>query len=76
MQAFPKLTLGSAAMYDTAWWRALVTAWEVVVYNPILDLERWWFVVLLACVAGAAVWRRRGGGLWRKQQQGGRDLSV
>ena len=31
-------------MYDTTWWAWLVTVWEVVVYNSVLDLQQCWQV--------------------------------
>ena len=31
-------------MYETAWWGQLVKVWEVIVYNPFMDLERTWKV--------------------------------
>ena len=76
-------------MYDSAWWRKVVATWEVVVYNPLLDLETWGLplVVLVAAGALAARCRHRWQHLlpwpwplsWRgrrKPAEGGRDLSV
>lgn len=36
-------------MYDTTWWSWLVTVWEVVVYNKVLDLQQCWQVQLSQC---------------------------
>lgn len=40
-------------MYDTTWWAWLVTGWEVVVYNQVLDLQQCWQVQLFASQARA-----------------------
>ena len=52
LQVYPKLFLSGGSMYDSRWWQVLVHSWELVVYNPVLDLEHTWqlllgFVVLL-----------------------------
>ena len=44
MQVYPKLFLRGGTMYDTTWWAWLVTVWEVVVYNSLLDLQQCWQV--------------------------------
>jgi hypothetical protein len=31
-------------MYETAWWTGLVKVWEVIVYNPVMDLQQGWQV--------------------------------
>jgi hypothetical protein len=36
--------LSGGSMYETAWWGQLVKVWEVIVYNPFMDLERTWKV--------------------------------
>ena len=38
-QVYPKTFLGEASLYDQAWWRWLVAAWEAAVFNPLLDLQ-------------------------------------
>ena len=79
------MRLGGSSMYETWWWVALVAVWEVIIYNPILDLESIWRIAL---PIGALLWatwkvyvkcvrpRRR-----RRQKQlqlsvGTRDLDV
>lgn len=58
LQVYPRTFLGSeATMFDRPWWRWLVRAWEAIVYNPILDLER--AGLPLAVVAAAALLTRR-----------------
>jgi hypothetical protein len=59
-------------MYDKPWWGALVRGWEAVVYNPVLDLERWGvplaagaFVVL----AGRRLWRPALLGWWARRRR-------
>ena len=52
LQVYPRTFLASeATMFDSPWWRWLVGAWEAVVWNPVLDLER---AGLPLAVAGAA----------------------
>lgn len=47
-------------MYDSQWWQVLVRCWEMVVYNPIMDLQHTWQLLLLFVVLTALCWR-----LWR-----------
>jgi hypothetical protein len=59
LQVWPKMWVGSAGgMYEAGWWVALVSAWEAVVYNPLLDLGGWG-VPLVGAAAAAAATRRR-----------------
>lgn len=37
-QVYPKLFVNGSSMYETAWWGWLVTVWEAIVYNPLIDL--------------------------------------
>eukprot|EP00887_Chlorella_sp_A99_P007143 scaffold2.g7143.t1 len=91
LQVYPKTFLASeATMYDSAWWRWLVAAWEHVVFNPLLDLQS--TGLPLGAVAAAAALTRRWwvpvARVWwarrrlrrRKQLAGalqeGRDLNV
>jgi hypothetical protein len=83
MQAYPRITMGSARMYDAAWWKRVVAVWETVVYNPLLDLETWWLPLLLLAAAGGLLYRNRhrwpASWLWRSRRkpvEDGRDLSV
>lgn len=43
-QVYPKMFLSGGSMYETAWWGALVKVWEVIVYNPVMDLQKCWQV--------------------------------
>lgn len=45
MQVYPKLYLNGTSMYEASWWVVLVRVWEAVVYNPVLDLEKWWQIL-------------------------------
>ncbi|KAK9834025.1 hypothetical protein WJX81_004222 [Elliptochloris bilobata] len=46
LQVYPKLFLNGGSMYETAWWRVLVTVWEALVYNPLIDLGACYQVVV------------------------------
>ncbi len=37
-QVYPKLFMNGSSMYETTWWGWLVTVWEAIVYNPLIDL--------------------------------------
>ncbi|CAL5219282.1 g1085 [Coccomyxa viridis] len=54
LQVYPKMFLRGGTMYDTTWWAWLVTVWEVVVYNSVLDLQQCWQVVLPVAVLAFA----------------------
>ena len=45
-QVYPKLFMSGGSMYETVWWGRLVRIWEVLVYNPLMDLEQSWRVRL------------------------------
>ncbi len=67
-QVYPKLYLNGGSMYDAKWWRWLVRGWELTVWNPVLDLDRWGPVLLPGGVVawvGWKAWRRFGGG-WQQ----------
>lgn len=41
LEVSPKLYIGPGeSVFDSAWWSAAARAWEVVVYNPVVDLDR------------------------------------
>lgn len=83
VQLYPKITFGVGNMYKSFGWRKLVAAWELVIYNPVLDLETWWLPLMVGAVAAALCYRNRAR-LWQrwlrsKRQaaaEAGRDLSV
>jgi hypothetical protein len=89
MQAYPRITLAGAQMYESKWWRKVAATWEIVIYNPVFDLETWGLpLIVVAAVAVLALRYRRKWlhllpwpwPVWwrtrRKPSDGGRDLSV
>lgn len=81
LEAYPKVTVGMANMYDSQWWQRLIGVWEVIIYNPLLDLEAAWLPMLILAavtVCGYRWWRRRRGQRGRSKQlrEGERDLNV
>jgi hypothetical protein len=80
LQAYPKVTVGMSNMYDSQWWQRLISIWEVLIYNPLVDLEAAWLplLVLGTAVCGYRWWRRRTGPRNRLKQlrEGERDLNV
>lgn len=79
VQAYPKMTVGMTNMYDSQWWQRLISVWEVLIYNPIMDLEAAWLplLILVAAVFGYRWWHKRRGRRNRKQlREGERDLNV
>jgi hypothetical protein len=65
-QVYPKLYLSGGSMYDAKWWRWLVRGWELTVWNPVLDLDRWGPILLPSGVFAWLAWKlwRRRGGCW------------
>jgi len=58
LQIYPKSFLGSgSSMFETSGWQGLVKVWEVVVDNPIVDLES--FGLPVGCVAILGFMTRR-----------------
>lgn len=58
LEVSPKLYIGSGDnMFESAYWTAAARAWEVIVYNPFLDLDRAG-PVLGGVVLTAALWVR------------------
>jgi hypothetical protein len=81
VQLYPKITLGSIHMYKSTGWRTLVSIWEVLIYNPLIDLESWWLVLLVLGAAGLFALRNLSAWFkWLRSKrlvsEGGRDLSV
>jgi hypothetical protein len=72
-------------MFESTWWLRLVAVWELVVYNPVVDLGTWWFPLLVlggVIVAAARSWSFRRHELQLKRLHGTpratteRDLNV
>jgi hypothetical protein len=78
VQVYPKITVGVANMYDSSWWQRLVRVWELLIYNPVMDLEAAWLPLLLVAAAGTCGyrWWRRRRRLSRLKRAGERDLNV
>jgi Guanylate-binding protein, N-terminal domain len=90
LQLYPKSFLGTgSSMYETATWQSLVGVWEIVIDNPLIDLERWGtvsLVVVMVLVLTRRRWagkckdccgrRRGGGGRGRSKTLANRDLDV
>lgn len=59
LQLYPRTFLGSSSsMFDTGGWQMMVSAWETVVNNPIVDVETWGLPIAALTVL-AYVTRRR-----------------
>jgi hypothetical protein len=87
LQLYPKSFLGTgSSMYDTATWQSLVGAWEIVIDNPLIDLERWGAVSLVGGIVLIVTRRRwvekcrtccgRKKGRGRSKTVANRDLDV
>ncbi len=90
LQLYPKSFLGTgSSMYDTGTWQSLVGAWEIVIDNPLIDLERWGtvsVVVGVVLILTRRQWagkcssccgkRRPGSGRGRSKTVANRDLDV
>jgi hypothetical protein len=92
LQLYPKSFLGTgSSMYETATWQSLIGVWEIVIDNPVIDLQRWGtfsfvFIVVLILNRQRVTWwvgkccgRRRsgsGGRGGRSKTVANRDLDV
>ena len=61
LQVYPKLYLNGGSMYEAHWWVILVRVWEIIVYNPVLDLEKWWQILTPVALVAFIAWK-----LWVK----------
>ena len=57
LQVYPKLYLNGGSMYEAHWWIILVRVWEILVYNPVLDLEKWWQILTPVALVAYVVWK-------------------
>ena len=57
LQVYPKLYLSGGSMYDSSWWQLLVQGWELMVYNPILDLEQTWQILIPTGLLAYICWK-------------------
>lgn len=89
LELYPKSFLGTgSSMYETATWKSLVGVWEIVIDNPLIDLEQWGSVSLVFIVVLMLTrrwWvgncrkccgRRRSGRGGRSKTVADRDLDV
>lgn len=44
-------------MYEAHWWAILVRIWEMLVYNPLLDLEKWWQILTPVAIVSFVAWK-------------------
>lgn len=57
LQIYPRMTLGAEHMYKSAWWLRLVAVWEMLIFNPFIDLGTWWLpLALCGGAVGYRVW--------------------
>lgn len=57
LQVYPKLYLNGGSMYEAHWWAILVRIWEMLVYNPLLDLEKWWQILTPVAIVSFVAWK-------------------
>jgi hypothetical protein len=57
LQVYPKLYLNGGSMYEAHWWIILVRVWEILVYNPVLDLEKWWQILTPVALVAYVTWK-------------------
>jgi len=79
-----QLGLAGEVLYQSRAWRVLLYAWETLIYNPLMDLERHWMVALALALLAWVAWktrsrRLRGRGTRKKaayESLSARDLDV
>ncbi|KAK3267048.1 hypothetical protein CYMTET_24369, partial [Cymbomonas tetramitiformis] len=81
LELYPKLYFGSAtSFYESNLWLQLAAVWEVLAFNPVLDLEEMGPLLLgMSCLAylGVRCYRRRRAGKRSRQVMGvDKDLDV
>ncbi|KAE8668823.1 Guanylate-binding family protein isoform 2 [Hibiscus syriacus] len=57
LETYTRLFWSSESLYYNPVWHYIVATWEAIVYNPILDLDRW--AIPVGCMAALSVlyWR-------------------
>lgn len=84
LQVYPKLFIGSSSsMYETKGWHTVVSCWEAVINNPIIDLERMGMPLMIFLAFFYVfrrpllrVCRRMYPRIGRKKTHGSKDLDV
>ena len=65
LEFYPKVYFSEEALYESDAWAYVSLAWELLVSNPLVDLDHWWRPMLLwpviayAAVRLRAVWRTK-----------------
>ncbi|XP_039793633.1 atlastin-3-like isoform X3 [Panicum virgatum] len=61
LETYTRLFWSSESLYYNPVWHVVVSTWETIVYNPILDLDRWAIPILAVLSFLAIYWRCLGG---------------
>uniref|UniRef100_A0A0D9WW79 GB1/RHD3-type G domain-containing protein n=1 Tax=Leersia perrieri TaxID=77586 RepID=A0A0D9WW79_9ORYZ len=64
LETYTRLFWSSELLYYNPIWHMIVSSWETIVYNPVLDMDRWVIPIVVVLSFLAVYWRCLGG---RKQ---------
>ncbi|CAL5066787.1 unnamed protein product [Urochloa decumbens] len=61
LETYTRLFWSSESLYYNPVWHIVVSTWEIIVYSPILDLDRWAIPIVAVLSFLAIYWRCLGG---------------
>jgi hypothetical protein len=57
LETYTRLFWSSELLYYNPIWHMIVSSWETIVYNPVLDIDRWVIPIVVVLSFLAVYWR-------------------
>ncbi|XP_066333751.1 uncharacterized protein [Miscanthus floridulus] len=61
LETYTRMFWSAESLYYNPAWHIIVSSWEIIVYSPILDLDRWAIPIVIMLSFGVLYWRCFGG---------------
>ncbi|XP_021303506.1 guanylate-binding protein 4 isoform X1 [Sorghum bicolor] len=61
LETYTRMFWSAESLYYNPAWHIIVSSWEIIVYSPILDLDRWAIPIVIMLSFGVFYWRCFGG---------------
>ncbi|AQK62344.1 Guanylate-binding family protein [Zea mays] len=57
LETYTRMFWSAESLYYNPAWHIIVSSWEMIVYSPILDLDRWAIPIVIMLSLGVLYWR-------------------
>ncbi|XP_008643530.1 uncharacterized protein [Zea mays] len=73
LETYTRMFWSAESLYYNPAWHIIVSSWEMIVYSPILDLDRWAIPIVIMLSLGVLYWRCFGR---RRKRDGTKHLLI